>query len=189
MRISDWSSDVCSSDLKGILRLLDALLLLPPEIAARTAVVIAGKVAAEIAEDVSRRIAEVSRKRPDLWLHTKNRHLSSGEIDALVDRCDVVLAPYQRFVGSSGVLLWAASRGRPLLAQDYGLVGRLTADHGLGLTVDTTDATRLAAAMARMVQEGPARFADAARMADFVAAHTPAAFADGLFRSAAAACS
>src|SRR3546814_14644487 len=130
MRISDWSSDVCSSDLKGILRLLDALLLLPPEIAARTAVVIAGKVAAEIAEDVSRRIAEVSRKRPDLWLHTKNRHLSSGEIDALVDRCDVVLAPYQRFVGSSGVLLWAASRGRPLLAQDYGLVGRLTADHG-----------------------------------------------------------
>src|SRR3546814_1916813 len=98
MRISDWSSDVCSSDLaaqtyaggekvvalpdpayaasvasdaaalpesspervtflifgvltarKGILRLLDALLLLPPEIAARTAVVIAGKVAAEIA--------------------------------------------------------------------------------------------------------------------------------------------
>src|SRR3546814_9883678 len=88
----------------------------------------------------------ICRKRPDLWLHTKNRHLSRGEIDALVDRCDVVLAPYQRFVGSSGVLLWAASRGRPLLAQDYGLVGRLTADHGLGLTVDTTDVTPLTAA-------------------------------------------
>src|SRR3546814_5924618 len=43
----------------------------------------------------------ICRKRPDLWLHTKNRHLSSGEIDALVDRCDVVLAPYQRFVGRS----------------------------------------------------------------------------------------
>src|SRR3546814_9518906 len=99
MRISDWCSDVCSADRflifvvlaarKGILRLLDALLLLPPEIAARTAVVIAGKVAAEIAEDVSRRIAEVSRKRPDLWLHTKNRHLSSGQIDAQIGRAHV----------------------------------------------------------------------------------------------------
>jgi len=94
-----------------------------------------------------------------------------------VRQCDVVLAPYQRFVGSSGVLLWAAVSGRPVLAQEFGLVGRLTRDHRLGVSVDASDPSHLAREIARMVECGPSTFIDGAAAASFAAARTPQRFA------------
>ncbi len=55
----------------------------------------------------------------------------------LLKRCDVVLIPYQRHVGSSGLLIWAASAGKPVITQDFGLIGALTRAYKLGQTVDT----------------------------------------------------
>jgi glycosyltransferase involved in cell wall biosynthesis len=99
-------------------------------------------------------------ERPELWLRVYDRRLDDTELAGLVRRSDVVLAPYQRFVGSSGVLLWAARAGRPVLAQDFGLVGRLTRDHGLGVAVDSSDPAQLARQIAHMVERGPATFID-----------------------------
>jgi glycosyltransferase involved in cell wall biosynthesis len=118
-----------------------------------------------------------------LWLHIEDRWLASGEIAALVEQSDVVLAPYQRFVGSSGVLLWAARAGKCVLAQDYGLVGRLVADHHLGLAVDTSDVRALARALATIVHQGPERFIDTQSASAFAAAHTARSFATSVFAS------
>lgn len=56
-----------------------------------------------------------------------------------------------RFVGSSGVLLWAARAGRPVLAQEFGLIGRLTRDHRLGTVAHSSGPVRLADEIERMV--------------------------------------
>jgi hypothetical protein len=75
------------------------------------------------------------------------------------------------------VLLWAALNGRPVLAQDYGLVGRLTREHRLGISVDAGAPADIAREIARMVSDGPARFFDAAAAERFAAAQTPQRFA------------
>jgi hypothetical protein len=40
-----------------------------------------------------------------------------------------------------------------VLCQDYGLVGRLTRDFGLGMTLDTTDADALAQALGAVARD------------------------------------
>jgi glycosyltransferase involved in cell wall biosynthesis len=79
---------------------------------------------------------------------------------------DVVLVPYQRHVGSSGVLLRAAGAGKPVIASDYGLVGAWTRQNGLGAAVDCALADTLAAALLAVQTHGVVDF-DAAATARF----------------------
>jgi glycosyltransferase involved in cell wall biosynthesis len=169
---------------KGVLVLLEALRLLPPEISRRAAFLLAGKVEGEIRAAVVRSCRLLWSERDELWLRLENRRLAAGELAAVVGRADVVLAPYQRFVGSSGVLIWAARAGKPVLTQDYGLLGRLVRDHALGLAADVGEPGALAASIARMVVQGPARFIDAQSACRFVAERTPQRFAATVFSSA-----
>jgi glycosyltransferase involved in cell wall biosynthesis len=165
------------AERKGPLAVLDALGLLSPEIAARVAVLFAGRVDPALRDRLEQRRRELAEHRPQLWLHVDDRRLDRAELSSLVRQSDVVLAPYQRFVGSSGVLLWAAVSGRPVLAQEFGLVGRLTRDHGLGVSVDASDPSLLAREIARMVECGPSTFIDRPAAASFAAAQTPQRFA------------
>lgn len=172
---------------KGILCLLEALRLLPAPVAAGIAVVIAGKVATEIRPAVQDAIGRLRRQQPQLWLHLEDRWLDEGEVAGLVQASDVVLAPYQRFVGSSGVLLWAAQAGVPVLTQDYGLIARLVRDHRLGVAADVTDPRILATAIARMATEGAGDAFDPAAARAFAAARNPASFAATILATAGGA--
>jgi len=171
------------TERKGVLHLLEALRRLSPAAARKTAVIIAGRMASDISDRVATLEAAVRREQPDIWLKVENRWLGSAEIAALVQRCDIVLAPYQRFVGSSGVLLWAAHAGKPLLTQDYGLLGRLVRDHGLGVAVDTSSTRDLAAAITDMIERSPQTLLDAQATAAFVSQCTPEAFASHIYAS------
>lgn len=168
------------TERKGVLTLLEALRHLRPAVAERIEVVIAGRIDPAIREAVCERAAALSHARGDLRFRFDDRHLAESEIAALVTGTDVILAPYQRFVGSSGVLMWAAATGRPVITQDYGLLGRLVRDHGLGLAVDTTSPAALAGAIERAVQVGAQSLGDPARMRGFASARTPARFASSL---------
>lgn len=168
---------------KGILHLMAALRLISADVAARIAVVVAGKLAPDIAEQFAQQQESLRREQSALWFHIENRWMDSGEIASLVNRCDVVLAPYQRFVGSSGVLLWAARGGKPLLTQDYGLLGRLVQDYGLGLAADVTRPESLAKAMERMVSVGPQNFINRDAANSFLSGRTPEAFASHVYSS------
>ena len=133
---------------KGILTLLQSLKQLPRDAAQRIAIMAAGAIDPPIRTAVQDAVAELHRTRPELWLHLEDRRLATGEIAALVQRSALILAPYQRFVGSSGILLWAAQAGRPVLCQDYGLMGRLAREYRLGITVDSDDPRALAESIA-----------------------------------------
>lgn len=166
------------TERKGPLVVLDALERLPPLVARRIAVLMAGRVDPALSNRIEERRRRLAVLLPELWLDVDDRRLDAAELEGLVRRSHVVLAPYQRFVGSSGVLLWAARAGRPVLAQQYGLVGRLTRDHRLGLAVDSSDPTAIAAAITQMAQIGPSSFVDIASARDFAASQTPQRFAE-----------
>jgi glycosyltransferase involved in cell wall biosynthesis len=171
------------TERKGPLMVLDALRLLPPPIAARVAVLFAGRIDPAIRDGMDARCRRLARERPELWLRIEDRRLDQAELDLLVARSDIVLAPYQRFVGSSGVLLWAARAGRPVLAQEFGLVGRLTRDHRLGAVADSSDPVRLADEIERMVVRGPQTFIDLSSAATFALSRTPQRFASTVLSS------
>lgn len=171
------------TERKGVLVLLQALRLLPPLRRARLAVIIAGRVDPSLHDVIGQERGRLSRTCPELWLHHTDRRLSDGELTELVVGSDVVLAPYQRFVGSSGVLLWAAQAGRPLLTQEIGLMGRLVRDHGLGLTADMSDPAALAEAIDLMIARGPATFFDPVAARVLADQCTPESFAGAVIDS------
>jgi glycosyltransferase involved in cell wall biosynthesis len=171
------------TERKGPLALLEALTLLEPHTAARIAVLFAGRVDPALREPLERCRHALLARHPEIWLRIEDRRLDSPELGALIRRSDVVLAPYQRFVGSSGVLLWAAREGRPVLAQDYGLVGRLTREHRLGHVVDSGSPSSLAIEITRMIDEGPESFIDKRAAQAYAASHSPHDFASAVISS------
>jgi glycosyltransferase involved in cell wall biosynthesis len=171
------------TERKGPLMVLDALRLLPPAIAGRAAVLFAGRIDPAIRADIDSRRSALARDQPGLWLRIEDRRLDLGELEALVGRSDVVLAPYQRFVGSSGVLLWAARAGRPVLAQEFGLIGRLTRDHRLGAVADSSDPVRLAREIEHMIVRGPQSFIDLPSATTFASSRTAQRFASTVLSS------
>ena len=171
------------SERKGVLALLDALRELPSESHGQIAVMLAGRIDPSIEEQVRRRVSRLRLACSQLWLEYEDRRITEGELEALVQRADVLLAPYQRFVGSSGVLMWAARARKPLLAQDFGVLGAIVRELGLGKVVDTTNARSIADAMTEMAEQGwQLRFNRRAAM-EFSALHTPRAFAEAILES------
>ena len=72
-----------------------------------------------------------------------------------------------------------------VLAQEFGLIGRLTRDHGLGTVADSSDPKRLADEIERMVVCGPQTFIDLSAAATFASSRTPQHFASTVLSSAA----
>lgn len=165
------------SERKGMLALVDALRRLEPRYASSVAVLAAGMIDPALEKPLASALADLHEMRPEIWLRFDNRRLSMDEIAAHVANADVVLAPYQRFVGSSGVMLWAAGAGKPVITQSYGLLGRLTREYRLGLDVDTTDPSEIAGAIVTTLRKGPRSLADPAGMARFLECHSPDIFA------------
>jgi glycosyltransferase involved in cell wall biosynthesis len=174
---------------KGVLQVLDALALLPGPSRAKVRVVLAGNVEPDIADEFAKRIRRLRGAHgADDCLRVVDRFLTTRELAWLVRNSTVILAPYQRFVGSSGVLGWAAEAHKPVIAQDYGLVGALVRNYRLGLTVDAADPARIAAAMSQLVQPGQLEVvAAAARWDDFLVDRRPEAFAAAVFAGLLAA--
>ncbi|MEX2451055.1 MAG: glycosyltransferase, partial [Rhodospirillales bacterium] len=170
-----------------VITLLDALPRLPAESAGKPAIVIAGRLDPALRDIVHRTVRDIRETHPELRLWLVDRFLSRGEIVATARRCSVILAPYQRFIGSSGVLIWAAALQRPVISQNYGLLGRLIRENGLGLTVDTSDPDALADAIAATIRDGADTLGRTDGMAMFAAARNREVFASSILRCSATA--
>lgn len=131
---------------KGVSVLLDAIEQLPEARAKEMAVLLAGPLAGALASRVHQRAAKLDS---GVQLVLLDRRLTDAEADAAVAGADLALLPYQRHVGSSGVLVRAAAAGVPVLAQAWGLVGHQVRTYGLGATVDSASPDALARALAR----------------------------------------
>jgi glycosyltransferase involved in cell wall biosynthesis len=167
------------AERKGVLPLLEALLALPEAEAKQLSVVLAGRVNDDVrarVEDLLPAVQQESRAQIIL----RDAYLPHDEVQNLIAAADLVLAPYQRHVGSSGVLVRAAAAGRPILTQDYGVVAEQVREHRLGQAVDTTDPLTIAAAVGRFLVDPGVGF-DPERASAFAEANSVGAYVDILF--------
>lgn len=165
------------SERKGVLATFDALLALSPELAARCRMIIAGRIEAEIRSRFYDRLNALKERGCPAEIKVDDRFVDEEELVGLVQDCDVMLAPYLRHIGSSGVLYWAAGAGKPVITSDYGLIAHQTREFELGLTADTLSPKDLAAAIGEAIRTGGKGLASPAGQRHFVEGHTPERFA------------
>jgi len=175
---------------KGLLQTLDALAVTPPPVIDRIAVVFAGRMADDIRAEVSQRVVHLRATKPHLAIQIRDAFIDDPTLASLIRNADVVLAPYQRFVGSSGVLVSAAAAHRPVITQDYGLVGALVRQYQLGIAIDTTDPSAISTSMSQMVvaADGPCPWPTDG-MDSFVATQDARGFASALLNAPEPECS
>ncbi|MEC9265310.1 MAG: glycosyltransferase [Pseudomonadota bacterium] len=156
------------TERKGALQLLQALHQAPVSLLRQIEVSIAGRIDSGIEERFYRLLRELEWGRPDAMVHVEDRWASDAELADRLTRTDIVLAPYQNFVGSSGVLIRAAQYRKPVICQRFGLLGQLVRDFELGIATDTSDPSRLAQAMEIAAEDRLQGTACVARFQDFL---------------------
>lgn len=93
-----------------------------------------------------------------------DRYLGDAELRARFEASDYVLLPYTpEFSGSSGVLVSAASLGKPVIATNHGLIGYRVQRYGLGFVYPSGNANALASIIARLPQRDSAEYQEMSR--------------------------
>jgi len=145
------------SQRHGIFQLCEALESVKAP-AGTISVLFGGKIVAAAKSQFLEQLAATKAMRSDIHIFLLNRFLDDQEILWAVNRASLIAAPYQRMVGSSSVMCWAARAGVPILTQDWGLLGTIVSQHHLGETVDTTQPALIAEKLSALISGRPPNF-------------------------------
>ena len=95
-----------------------------------------GKLAPEIRALITDHMEQFVR---DGRLILIDQYLSHNLFCLGLNAADVICTPYPRHVGSSGIVVRAATVGKPILASDYGWLGAVVRAFELGKTCEVSD--------------------------------------------------
>ncbi|NER26732.1 MAG: glycosyltransferase [Symploca sp. SIO1C4] len=167
---------------KGIFQLLEAILLLPSTLCQKLCLVLSGvpDPAAE-KELIESKITAVCQSQP-VQIISSYEFIPEPDVQAYFNLADVVLAPYQRHVGMSGILLLAAAAQKPVLSSNYGLMGELVQNYKLGLAVDSTVPAEIAKGLNQFLLKSPSQLCDLSSLKAFVEQSSVEKFASTVFQ-------
>jgi glycosyltransferase involved in cell wall biosynthesis len=158
---------------KGVSQVLEALALLESADARQIALLMAGPLDSALLPLVEELVSKARSRGVQVAQH--NAYIENDAVQSFMKAADLILVPYQRHFGSSAVLIRAALAGRPVLSQEYGLMGENVRSHCLGQAVDTGRPPEIAAGISRFLRDPGAGFdPEAARK--FARANTPETF-------------
>jgi glycosyltransferase involved in cell wall biosynthesis len=163
---------------KGIYQLLESLLLLPSEVCQKLCLLIVGE--SGIKNELEKLIANICQVKP-IQIIRRYEFIPDSEIQTYFQLTDFVLAPYQRHVGMSGILLLGAAAQKPVLSSNYGLMGEMVRRYQLGLTVDTTKPAEIASGLTRLLLKSPQGLCNHTQMSLFVQENSVERFANAIF--------
>ncbi len=161
---------------KGIYEMIEALKLLPDGDQRRLALAVVGAAPGGEAARLEQALSFL-RSEGMVQVAVDNRFVPDAEIPGAFAAADLVLLPYRRHVGSSGVLVRAAQAQVPVLSSDYGLLGEQVRRHALGKAVNSSSPATLAEALMDWLHDPGAWPFDAARARRFAAHNTAEGFA------------
>jgi|GEM_PF-3242563 len=153
---------------KGVFEVLEAIEKMDCTLVQKCDFRFCGQLSADAVEFPKRLAQVVAGSSANIGL--EDRFLSDSELAREVAAADVILAPYQWHKGSSGVLYWAAAFGKPVIGQEFGLIGLEIRDYSLGLCVRPGDVNALANALSEVVRRGGLKV-DRSQQQRFLAGH------------------
>ena len=107
-------------------------------------------------------------------LFCEDRDISEEEFDLYLRAADYVLLPYRSHGDSSGILSRAIGVGTPVIASDFGLIGKRVKELNLGLLYQNNNMRDLRRAMLKAFQTPPSDFP----VTDASAAFSPERFVE-----------
>jgi glycosyltransferase involved in cell wall biosynthesis len=159
---------------KGLVTLLEALNRLSPLDRQRIDITLAGElreVSSEERDEILSLVAAAKELRGLSFRHV-DAFLSEDELVREVNACDVVLAPYSDHVGVSGVLLWAAAAGKPIITQKTGWIGHVVRNERLGFVCQSCSCIELANTIMYASDQAILGHFDASRLKLFSSGHS-----------------
>jgi glycosyltransferase involved in cell wall biosynthesis len=167
---------------KGLGRLLEALHDLTQSEREKIHLVLAGEIREATNEERLRliQLIESAKQLPGLLLEHLDRYLTEEELIEQLNACEVVLAPYANHIGVSGVILWAAAAGKPIVTQESGWVGHVAREGNLGLTCDTSSPRAVAEALIVAAQPETLKRFEPARLRKFALGHSSGDFYEAI---------
>lgn len=168
---------------KGIVQLLEAISMLPFALCQQISLLLVGPLGTNAEEKIQMQtlIAESSRSFP-IQIVVRDQFIQDRNIQPYFTISDVILCPYQRHVGMSAILVRAAAARKPVLAQNYGLMGEITRRYQLGLTVDSTIPKEIAKGLSQVLQESPEQLCNFEQMKIFTEQNSAENFARTIFQ-------
>lgn len=166
---------------KGIYQLLEAIQLLSPELCQKLCLLFIGEANSTDKALISSQIGSICQSQP-IQIIEHYEFVPEQDVQAYFQLADVVLAPYQRHVGMSGILLLAAAVQKPVLSSNYGLMGEIVQRYSLGLTVDSTKPDAIAKGLTRFLIEAPEELSDHTKMKSFAEQNSIEHFASVIFQ-------
>ncbi|WP_017302712.1 glycosyltransferase [Spirulina subsalsa] len=187
------------NERKGVYPLLEAIAQLPDHLAQKLCLFLVGE--SNIADDLNPKIDNLCQNHP-VQIVRHYQFIPHFEVSQYFQLADVILAPYQRHVGMSGILLLAAATQKPVLSSNYGLMGQMVQRYELGLTIDSSQPSAIAQGFTQFLtdssppnrspglpnatgtQNHPQRakiWGNPSKMADLARQHSPERFAATVF--------
>lgn len=139
-------------DKKNVANVLRAMQKLSVEEASKSCLLVVGKIRPEYQAELTEALEETKNLRPELQIALESRFVDDDEMESYVSQSDVVSVAYINFYSSSGVIGLAARHNKPVIATKFGVVGDLTCEYKLGLTVDGHNTTEIKEAIQYFLQ-------------------------------------
>lgn len=160
---------------KGVFQAVRAFSKLDEEARANSTLLMIGGVKEQIRNQLLEEVRLAQR--------TSNVILDEGfvperNVRPTFKQSDVVLLPYQRTEGSTGVLGHAAHAQKPVIGPETGLIGELIRTYNLGTTTACDQPARLSSSMKAAVKHGIE--VDSKRQREYVQSRSPHAFSEKL---------
>lgn len=155
---------------KGIFQLIEALKQLPREISQKICLLLVGAINEGDQMAIAPQLKALEKS--SIQIITKYQFIAESEVSQYFQLADLVLAPYQKHIGMSGILLLAAAADKPVLSSQYGLMGRLTQQYGLGINVDATAPPEIALGVTQFVLDYPQSPGDPVKRRQFAQEHS-----------------
>lgn len=167
---------------KGVYRLLDALNDMSTNICRQICLLFIGGTNLTEQAKIKQRLQEIVRNKP-LQVIEEYKFIPDWQVRSYFQLADVVLAPYQKHVGMSGILIRAAAAGKPVLSSNYGLMGEMVRQYDLGMTIDSSLPKEIERGIRQYLTTNPKQFGDRSKMLEFARQNSVENYVNTIFNN------